>query len=75
MQETNICASAHWVPLGAANLHAEGARAKDGEGKGAKESRLFVCLFFPVTYLMQGFPGGSVVKKLPAHAGDIGSKP
>ena len=36
---------------------------------------LFVCLFFPVTYLMQGFPGGSVVKKLPAHAGDIGSKP
>ena len=36
---------------------------------------LFVSLFFPVTYLMQGFPGGSVVKKLPAHAGDIGSKP
>lgn len=37
-----------------------------------RESRLLlVRLFFSVTYLMQGFPGGSVVKKPPAQAGDI----
>ena len=58
MQETNICASAHWVPLGAASLHAEGARAKDGEGTGAKESRLFVCLFvFSCNIFNAGLPG------------------
>ena len=58
MQETNVSASAHWLPLGAASLHAEGARAKDGEGRGARESRLFVCSFvFSCNIFNAGLPG------------------
>ena len=32
-------------------------------------------LIYLKSYSLQGFPGGSVVKNLPANAGDTGSSP